>query len=855
MAKTPLSSQKNADLDAEQSSEKQNSEQQSFDEQTSDQQTSNQTAIDNDQQKKIPRKTRKPRQTRKKVAEASDTDTIADQTQTTTATATTKPRRQSTRSSGRQASRVSSKTNGSAGSNTSSNNATASTTKTNGRSQRRATRADKAPPPAPPPPKPELSERVSSRFLYGLLVWLGLIPREDDDTWQQSANTQTQTQQTTAANANKTADANNKRYTSYKHRATRSIFHQMSGASSRGGFETDKNRYRTIWAIALFALLILIGRAYYLQVINSGFYQEKGDQLITRVRTQPSYRGVITDRNGQPLAVSAPLVTVYFSPYDYARSYYQLKEDIQQLEKSKDTERNQKRLAKLRKQLDEMSLTRLADAAKIALTELKTVTNLQDNINVEDDEAVAKVLPKGDGSHYFPLMNKVTPEMAEQVLALDFRGIFQEKFYQRYYPQSHPNSQLVGFMGQNANDASGGYQGRAGIELKFNEELSGKDGKILVFKDARQNSLKEIKQLEPEVAGKDIQLTIDSRLQYILFKELEKAGRKQQALWSSGMIVDVHTGEVLALSTWPSFNANNLGEMTGESQRNRALLDSFEPGSVMKPFTVAAALDSGKFSPRSLIDTSPGYIRVKGYTINDHGNLGTIGFRTLLKKSSNVASAKVALSLPADGIASIQKRFGFGTKTALQFPGEQAGKVNVPTEKQTARRVTISYGYGVQVTLAQLAQAYATLGAGGVRHPLSLIKSDEQPASERVIDHGHATSIVEMMESVTLPGGTGTKANIDGYRVAGKTGTSRRVDPEGGYYKKRYRTVFAGIAPVSNPRLVTVILVEDPQKKHYAGDVAAPVFHNVMKEALRLYNVPLDKPLKANKDKKAKVES
>lgn len=839
MAKTPLSSSQQNASEPEQTLEQSSIEQQ------------NEQGIEQtDEQKKIPRKTRKPRQTRKKFVVESDTETIADQAQTKTTT--TKPRRQSTRASGRQSGRVTSKANTSTSNNVNSDTGVkTSTANVNGRSQRRATRADKAPPPAPPPPKPELSERVSSRFLYGLLVWLGLIPREDDDTWQQSANTQTQ--QTAANKTNAPADANGKRYTSYKHRATRSIFHQMSGASSRGGFETDKNRYRTIWAIALFALLILIGRAYYLQVINSGFYQEKGDQLITRVRTQPSYRGVITDRNGQPLAVSAPLVTVYFSPYDYARSYYQLKEDIQQLEKSKDTERNQKRLAKLRKKLDEMSLTRLADAAKITLAELKKVTNLQDNINVEDDEAVAKVLPKGDGSHYFPLMNKVTPEVADQVLALDFRGIFQNKFYQRYYPQSHPNSQLVGFMGQNANDASGGYQGRAGIELKFNEELSGKDGKILVFKDARQNSLKEIKQLEPEVAGKDIQLTIDSRLQYILFKELEKAGRKQQALWSSGMIVDVHTGEVLALSTWPSFNANNLGEMTGESQRNRALLDSFEPGSVMKPFTVAAALDSGKFSPRSLINTSPGFIRVKGYTINDHGNLGTIGFRTLLKKSSNVASAKIALSLPADGIANIQKRFGFGTKTALQFPGEQAGKVNVPTEKQTARRVTISYGYGVQVTLAQLAQAYATLGAGGVRHPLSLIKSDEQPVSERVIDHGHATSIVEMMESVTLPGGTGTKANIDGYRVAGKTGTSRRVDPEGGYYKKRYRTVFAGIAPVSNPRLVTVILVEDPQKKHYAGDVAAPVFHNVMKEALRLYNVPLDKPLKANKDKKAKV--
>jgi len=333
-------------------------------------------------------------------------------------------------------------------------------------------------------------------------------------------------------------------------------------------------------------------------------------------------------------------------------------------------------------------------------------------------------------------------------------------------------------------------------------------------------------------------------LQYLLYKELEKAGRLQKARWSTGMIVDVQTGEVLALSTWPSFNSNNLNEMTGENQRNRALLDVFEPGSVMKPFTVAAALDSGKYTTTSLIDTNPGSIRVRGYTIRDHNNLGRITLGTLLQKSSNVASTKIALSLPPDAITNMQKQFGFGSKTPLQFPGEGSGLVVTPKEKETSRRATVSYGYGLQVTLAQVAQAYSALAAGGVMHPLTLTKDGERPPSKRIMAHEQAMSIVQMMESVTEPGGTAKGAAIDGYRVAGKTGTSRRINPKGGYYTDQYRNVFAGMAPASNPKLVGVILIEDPRGQIYAGLTVAPVFHNVMKEALRLYNVPLDKPLK-----------
>lgn len=621
-------------------------------------------------------------------------------------------------------------------------------------------------------------------------------------------------------------------------KSKRGFLGKASGASSRGGFEQDKNRFRTVWGLALVILVLLIGRAYYIQVANAQFYQDKGNELITSERTQKSYRGMITDRNDLPLAVSAPLATVSFSPHDYASEYYELKRIIL-------TNPNSPQLqARMQKRLDNMDLTTLAAAANISVDELKKATAIDDSIDVTDEAAVKAALPSGAGSHYLPLLNKVTPEIAQSVSSLDFPGVHEKNFFQRYYLQPQSNAQLLGFMGQNANDPEGGYEGRAGIERQYEKDLAGDDGKVLVLKDAKQNSLKEIKQLEPEIPGKDVALTIDSRLQYLLYKELEKAGRLQKARWSTGMIVDVQTGEVLALSTWPSFNSNNLNEMTGENQRNRALLDVFEPGSVMKPFTVAAALDSGKYTPTTLIDTNPGSIRVRGYTIRDHNNLGMINMATLLQKSSNVASTKIALSLPPDAITNMQRQFGFGSKTPLQFPGEGSGLIVTPKEKETSRRATVSYGYGLQVTLAQVAQAYSALAAGGVMHPLTLIKDDKPQPSKRIMAREQAMSIVQMLESVTEAGGTAKAAAIDGYRVAGKTGTSRRINPEGGYYSDQYRNVFAGMAPASNPKLVGVMLIEDPRGQIYAGLTVAPVFHNVMKEALRLYNVPLDKPLK-----------
>ena len=499
-------------------------------------------------------------------------------------------------------------------------------------------------------------------------------------------------------------------YTSVKHRGGKIFKSAPVGASNRGGAESDLIRFQIVWGLALAILVVLVLRAFYLQVFNSQKFIDIGNEIITSERTQYSYRGMITDRN-QPLAVSAPLSSVSFSPYDYAQWYYDIQKRIKR--NADDPEAQQRLLQKIK----EMDLAQLASVSGVSVDRLQQAVALDNTVDVSDDEAVKAVLPKGSGSHYLPLLNKVTPEIADAVMALNFPGVYEKQEFRRYYPQPQPNAQLLGFMGYNANDPNSGYEGRAGIERQFQAKLAGEDGKVRVLKDRYQNSIEELEQIKPVVPGEDVTLSIDSRLQYLLYKELEHVGRVQEARWSTGMVVDVHTGEVLALSTWPSFNNNNLNEMTGNNQRNRAVLDVFEPGSVMKPFTVAAALQSGKYTENSLINTSPGSIRVRGYTIRDHNNLGSINMSTLIQKSSNVASTKIALSLPPDGITNVQKEFGFGKKTALNFPGEQNGIIPTPKEIETSLRATVSYGYGLQVTLAQIAQAYAALGSGGCVAP------------------------------------------------------------------------------------------------------------------------------------------
>lgn len=606
-----------------------------------------------------------------------------------------------------------------------------------------------------------------------------------------------------------------------------------SGVSLLGGLQ-DINRYRAIWAIMAFFAVVLFARAYWLQVIKSDYYIAQGDKLITAKRTLVAHRGMIYDTNGIPLAANAPLTTIIFSPYDYAQVYYDLKKKVKNAKSEADREEHER-------ELSELDLGRLAQVSSVSRETLERAVNIRADVDLDDPKSVKDALPKGAGSKRLVLLNKVAPEATYAVTSLNFKGVFKESVDKRYYLQPESMAQILGYMGYSQDEASV-YGGRAGVELKYNSVLAGQNGQVLTLR-AVKGTIGEIKELSPKVEGRDIHLTIDSRLQYILYKGLEELGRVQSARSSSGMIVDAKTGDVLAMASWPSFNSNDLSKRQGASERNRPVLDTFEPGSVMKPFTVAAALESGKYSTRTLIDASGGSMRIGGYNIRDGGNYGRMTMGKLIQKSSNVASAKIALSLPADAIANMQREFGFGQKTALNFPSEASGRVDIPTEKDITRRATLSYGYGQSVTLAQISQAYATLANDGMMNQLRLVKNESVLPAKQIIQPKYAKDITNMMISVTEKGGTGMEAAISGYHVAGKTGTSRRAKPTGGYYSDQYRNVFAGFVPATNPRFVAVILVEDPRKGKYAGQTVAPVFSKVMKESLRLYNVPYDKPL------------
>lgn len=611
-------------------------------------------------------------------------------------------------------------------------------------------------------------------------------------------------------------------------------------AAFMGGMD-DLWRFKVIWFFIVLLATILFGRVLWVQLFNAKTYIEAGEKQITTVRKLLPQRGLVMDRHGTVLAANAPLETIIFDPKAYAESFYELNKKLQQTSDPANR-------ASLAKKLESLDLVRLAAVANYPLEKLNAAVKIRHNLDykaADIDEQIAKALPTGSGSRRLVLLDRVSPEVAAPLMALKFSNIIaKEVQYQRYYLQAEPNAQVIGYIGQSEKDDDG-MVGRAGLESQYNQFLSGEMGELLILRDKKNRPISEIQEIKPRTEGKNLNLTIDSRLQYVLYKELEQVGRLQSARSSSGIVVDVQTGEVLAMGSWPSFNSNNLAERSGANERNRPMLDVFEPGSVMKPFTVAAALESGKFNTNSIINTAPGNLYVGGYTIRDGANYGSITLAKLIQKSSNVASAKIALSLPTDAIVNMQRKFGFGQKTNLNFPAEAKGKVPTPKDKEYSLRSTLSYGYGQEVSLAQVVQAYAALGNQGVLRPLRLVQDVDAGEPKQVISAKHAQQIVRMMELVTTEGGTGQAAAINGYRVAGKTGTSRRTNPKGGYYTDQHRAIFAGIAPASSPRFAIAILVEDPRREFYAGQVAAPVFNKVMKEALRLYNVPYDKALYA----------
>lgn len=548
--------------------------------------------------------------------------------------------------------------------------------------------------------------------------------------------------------------------------------------------------YLVIGAIAL-VFAVLIGRTLYLLLAQGEFLQNQGNARSVRTEDIIAHRGTITDRNGDELAVSIPVDSVWADPHA------------------------------MTKNVEAYQAFRSSDYWKMFAQVL----------DIPVAELNAKIDQNRD-KRFVYLKRRVPTSLAEYVRKLGIPGVYLKTESQRYYPAGESVAHIVGFT--NIDD-----QGQEGMERAFNDALTATDGKRQVVKDRRGQVIDQegvINEMQP---GQDIRLSIDQRMQFVAYRELKAAVLKNGAVSGSLVLLDIKTGEVLAMANAPSYNPNNPLDREGFRFRNRSMTDPVEPGSTMKPLLMLAALESGKFSEHTLIDTYPGIYRVGGKTVRDTHSYGTLDLAGIIMKSSNVGVSKVALQLEPAKIVDLFARLGFGTDTGSGFPGENSGFLKMKRKWSEFEIAVMSFGYGITVTPLQLARAYAIVGSGGIKYPVSMLKLDKAAIGERVVDAKTAQAVLSMMETVLSDKGTGKKARIKGYRVAGKTGTARKA--ENGSYGNDYVGFFAGLAPVSNPRVACVVLINEPKgDEYYGGDVAAPVFSAVVGSALRILNVEPD---------------
>lgn len=525
-------------------------------------------------------------------------------------------------------------------------------------------------------------------------------------------------------------------------------------------------------------------RAAWLHVVDQEFLRNEGDKRMQRVESIIAHRGMLRDRNGLPLAVSTPVVSLWINPKE-------------------------------------------AKAGKLDVPALARALAVEPGW-------LAERLQRNARREFVWLKRHLAPAAAEALLAQGFPGLAGKTEYRRFYPEGEVTAHLLGFT--NLDDA-----GQEGLELELDERLRGVPGLKRVLRDRQGSKVKDVALLRPARPGQDIELSFDARTQYMAYRELAEAISRNNARAGTAVALDVETGEVLAMVNQPSYNPNNRGKLRPEQMRNRAVTDMFEPGSTMKPFTVAMGLESGKYNLRSRLDTNPGTLTVYNKTIRDHDNYGVIDLQTLITKSSNVASAQIALSLPRDALPGFLARMGFGKPTGAGFPGESAGLLQPPERWRPVEIATMSYGYGLTVTALQLAHGYATIASGGVARPVSFLKVSGPVAGTRVLDEGIARQLIPMMESVVTSDGTAIRAAVPGYRIAGKTGTAHKAQ-RGGYAADQYMSTFVGMAPASNPRVVLAVVVDSPSNGQYFGGlVSAPVFSRIMAETLRLMNIEPDR--------------
>ena len=542
-------------------------------------------------------------------------------------------------------------------------------------------------------------------------------------------------------------------------------------------------RVSLVIAFFVLAAVSLVARAVHLQVFNKDFLNQQADTRHLRTEKISAHRGSIMDRNGDPLAISTPVDSVWANPKELA-------------------------------------------AAVDRVPELARSLGL-------DPELLMRRITRSMDKEFLYLKRHLSPDQAHMVMALNLPGVNVMREYRRYYPAGEVAGHLVGFT-------SVDDDGQEGLELAFNHWLSGESGAKRVLKDRLGRSVENVASIRPPRHGKDLRTSIDLRLQYLSYRTLKAAIQQYKAESGSIVILDIVTGEVLAMVNQPTYNPNDRAQYSAERYRNRAITDIFEPGSSIKPLILAAALDSGRYRASSIVDTSPGYVVVGPKKIEDPRNLGRISLTTILSRSSNVGATKIAMSLEPDQLWGTMTRFGLGSLTASGFPGESAGLLTHYNDWRQISQATLGYGYGVSVTPLQLAQAYAAIGSGGIIRPVSLVRLDKAATGERIVEREIAMSIRSMMEEVVKPGGTGNNASIAGYRVAGKTGTAWKF-AAGGYSEDKYFSIFAGLVPASDPRLAAVVVIDEPSGDlYYGSEVAAPVFADVMAESLRLLAIPPD---------------
>ena len=558
---------------------------------------------------------------------------------------------------------------------------------------------------------------------------------------------------------------------------------RKTAAGKKSG-QCFRQRQWLVLALLTAGMVVLLGRAYQVQVLDSARLRAEGEARQLRSVAVKPVRGKITDRNGEILAVSTPLDAIWAHPATLSEA--------------------------------QADWPRLAQALRLSV------------------DHVSSLLGHYQNREFIYLQRRLPPAEARRIEQLGIPGVATLREYGRFYPAGPITGHVLGFT--DVDDS-----GQEGIERSFDNHLAGIEGRKRVLRDRLGRVIEDVESIHPVYHGRDLQLSLDLRVQVSARRHLANITRQHRAAGASAVMLDVRTGEVLAMANVPDFNPNNRADISGDRFRNRAVTDQFEPGSTIKPFTLSMALASGQFTPQTPISTSPGIHYIGRRSIRDIHNYGDLTLSGVLIKSSNIGAAKIAMKLAPEKLFQVLSSVGFGRPSGIELPGEQSGSLLKRERWRPIEHATLAYGYGLSATPLQLARAYAVLASGGLLRPVTIHRRSAETSGQRVLPTAVVQQITDMLERVVSPEGTARRAAIAAYRVAGKTGTVHKIDPAGGYLEDRYQSLFAGFAPVSDPRFVLVVVVDDPRgDKHYGGEVAAPAFAHIMADALRLHGIRPD---------------